>query len=247
MLIHVINLDRTPERWEEFQRVNAGLPGVEFQRFVAVDGIALDSDELVRRGLIDTHMARIYSKGAIGNVLSHVSLWDEVTRSGEAMTIAEDDAILNGQFAAVAESFTKGLALGWDIILWGWIFRLPMEFEIIPGVHCASFCNQAQMRTVAGRFRELALAARPFRLLRAFGTVCYTISPAGIAKLRPRVLPIRFMTVPVSGYDQPVPNEGIDTMMCGAYPQINAVVGFPALVLTLHDAEASTIHGPRAG
>jgi hypothetical protein len=48
--VHVINLDRSPERLAEFRSVNRHLAGLS--RAVAFDGSKLDLAELERQGLI---------------------------------------------------------------------------------------------------------------------------------------------------------------------------------------------------
>ena len=130
--VHVINLDRNVERLVEFQTVNKHLAGAE--RFPAVDGQKLDIAELAEQGLLSTDLlqSEFYSIGAVGNAMSHLSLWDRVLKTGKPATIAEDDAIFNLQFARSAAAVLGQLPPDWDIIYWGYNFDLFMMFQLRP-------------------------------------------------------------------------------------------------------------------
>ena len=145
--VHVINLDRNVERLGEFQTVNKHLAGTE--RFPAVDGQKLDIAELAEQGLLSTDLlqSEFYSIGAVGNAMSHLSLWDRVLKTGKPATIAEDDAIFNLQFARSAAAVLGQLPPDWDIIYWGYNFDLFMMFQLLPGASpCIATFDQQQLR-----------------------------------------------------------------------------------------------------
>jgi hypothetical protein len=79
------------------------------------------------------------------------------------------------------------------------------------------------------------------RLHRALGTVCYTVSPKGAAKLTALCVPLAPQRVYFPLLDRESDNTGIDIAMNAAYPQLAAYVGFPPLALTLNDPALSTV------
>jgi len=174
MIIHFINLDRTPDRRREFLARNNHLSNVS--RFAAIDGNDLDPDALVRDGTISRGIKQIYSRGNLGLALSHISLWRKAIESGKTITVCEDDAIFNHGFSHAAERVTSRLPPDWDLVLWGWNFDSVLLMDILPGVSpCLVSCDQEQMRIGTVQFQKQSLSPQPIRLLQAFGTVCYSI------------------------------------------------------------------------
>src|SRR4051812_31343929 len=181
MRIHLINLDRTPERLAEFTTLNRHLGDVV--RFPAVDGRLVDRAALVQRGIIGPDLA--YTDGALGNSLSHFAFWDRAIESGEALTLIEDDGITNRHFENDAEELLGKLPPDWHIVYWGWNFDTIAHFELLPGVSSfAANFDQKQMRQGIEAFQSAVVAPRLLRLYAAFGIVCYTISPLGAKVLK---------------------------------------------------------------
>ena len=237
MYIYVINLDRSPERLESFNRANAHLP--QIQRFSAIDGNMADRTELAAAGVVDASLQ--YTDGAIGCALSHLFFWNAASEQDEQITICEDDSIFHRNFVALASQAIEGLRADWDLVMWGWNFDSILLFEV-PGLsECLSTFSQDQLRQNASQFQDLTFVPTCYRLLRAFGTVCYTISPRGARKLREHGVPIRPFTVPIPMINPAFPNNGIDIVMNRAYPDINAYVSFPPLVITKNEHDVSTV------
>jgi len=240
MFIALINLDRSPDRLAEFARWNAHLPAVT--RFAAVDGASLDPEKLVADGVIERGILTTYTKGALGAACSHLGLWAMAIEQARAITICEDDAILNRHFPEAAEAAMAELPADWDLILWAWNFDSYLGFDLLPGVStCLAAFDQHAMRAGAERFQDEQPSPRLYRLLRAFGTPCYTISPKGAALLRRQCLPVREMSVYFPGLERYLPNTGLDIMMNDAYPRLRAFVSFPPLAITPNRHEISTI------
>jgi GR25 family glycosyltransferase involved in LPS biosynthesis len=72
--IHLVNLDRDPERLAEFCDVNRHLTSVS--RFPAVDGNRLKLDSLVQERLVTEDILSMFSVGALGCAMSNITLWD---------------------------------------------------------------------------------------------------------------------------------------------------------------------------
>lgn len=238
MNIHVINLDRSPERLREFLRWNGHLPGI--QRFPAIDGSTIDRQALIAAGTIAPGLK--YTDGAIGCALSHLHFWEAAAASGEAITVCEDDAIFHHGFLEHAPRLLASLPEDWDLVMWGWNFDSILQFDLLPGAsQCLGAFDQAKLRGALDHYQRLALTPAPFRLIRAFGTVCYTLSPAGARKLLDRCLPIRPFTIPFPMVSPKFPNNGIDIAMNREYESLNAFVSLPPLVVTANDHGSSTV------
>jgi glycosyl transferase family 25 len=238
--IKFINLDRSPERLAQFKRRNGHLSDVS--RFRAIDGKTLDVPALARQGVINKNILATYTWGALGCAMSHLALWTHAIDHQTPLTIAEDDAIFNKHFVACAYLVTRTLPPDWDIVLWGWNFNAILSFHLLPSVSsCVSYFDQDTMRGGTERFQSLPVSPHLFRLLRAFGIVCYSISPKGARVLRGHCLPLREMAVSFPGLQMPMLNNGIDIMMNEAYPAIEAYVSFPPLVVTENLYRRSTI------
>jgi glycosyl transferase, family 25 len=237
--IRVINLDRSTERLSTFESLN-GHPNLKFSRFPAVDGKDVDRGSLVDRGIMTADLA--YGDGALGCALSHLALWDLATETNQALTVCEDDAIFNRGFDVAAGSLIKALPENWHMILWGWNFDSVLLFDMIPGVSpCLGVFNQDRMRMGVDAYQSARLMPRPFRLVRAFGTVGYTVSPAGARAMKLHCLPLRNLEVFFPGLERVLPNSGIDIMLNDAYPGIHAFVSFPPLIITENRHSLSTV------
>src|SRR5262249_5624713 len=119
-------------------------------------------------------------------------------------------------------------------------------FEMIPGVsHIVAQFDQNRMRMGTAEFQSALLAPGAFRLLHAFGTCSYSISPLGARALKDFCLPFRNLTVFFPGLNRSIANVGLDVMMNALYPEINAFVSFPPLVITKNGRAISTVQGRR--
>jgi GR25 family glycosyltransferase involved in LPS biosynthesis len=240
MLIHLINLDRSSDRLAAFTAANGHLANV--RRFAAVEGREQDIHALVANKTFEPGVAESYTPGALGAALSHTALWDLAINSGDTLTISEDDTIFHRQFAALAARVLAQLPADWHFVLWGWNFDSYLLFDLIPGVSpCLSCFDEEQMRANLAEFQGRSLTPQPYRLKRALGIPAYSISAKGAQVLKSACLPLARIKVFFPGLDRHLSNFGIDIMMNNAYPQIEAYVSFPPLVLTRNENEKSTV------
>jgi len=248
--VYVINLDRSQDRLAEFAAVNSHL--TELERFPAIDGRSLDLAALVHQGLVTPDVLSSFSMGALGNALSHASLWQAAAVRNQPLTVAEDDVIFHAQFEALAAQVINELPPDWDFISWGWNFDVMMIFDMLPGVSpCIAQFDQHKMRLHTREFQQLSLSPRAHRLLWSFGMTSYTVSAKGAQILRSKCFPLRPMIIP---WPQGVPqlpgspsfhNLAIDTTLNGLYQHLNAYVCIPPLALTKNEHAKSTVQ--RAG
>lgn len=246
MQVHVINLDRSPGRYDEFRVTNGHLENII--RFTAVDGQKVDLPTLVQHGLVGENILQTYSLGGVGLALSHIALWEQAISTGKVLTICEDDTIFNLRFDIYANDVIKRLPSDWDLILWGWNFDLFLEFEMLPGVSsCVAQFEQERMRSQVDAFQNQMIVPHPYKLNWAFGTACYTITPKGARTLRQKLLPLRPMLIPYPKGNRAPPfgqhyrTVGIDVSMNAFYKDMNAYICFPPLVITKNDSRKSTV------
>jgi len=241
MLIRYLNLDRRPERNEAFLRANAGI--ADFERVAAVDGQGLAMSALVETG-IAAESLEYFSAGAMGAALSHKHAWERCVAEGTVMTLAEDDAFFNRRFAETAPKLLASLPADWDIVFWGWNFDSVLHVEVPEGLNeaCMYFQRHALGPQTAA-FQNATFDPRPFRLINLFGLACYSISPAGAARLLARCFPLKNEPVPITGLKANIVNLGIDTAMNAHYRSLRAYVSFPPLVWTENDrVQSDTVH-----
>jgi len=236
--IHLINLDRSTDRLAEFMAVNRHMANI--QRFPAVEGSRIDRAGLIARGVIDPTLD--YTAGALGNALSHFRLWELAIETNQPLTLCEDDAVFNRFFTSEAEALLQSLVPNWHIIFWGWNFDALALFEFIPGVStCLSYFDQDRMRNGIQQFQSATLLPRPFRLLAAFGIVCYTISPLGAQVLQRLCTPLRGAAVAVPAANRRFANKDLSVALVEFLPRINAFASFPPLVITKNEHTISTV------
>ncbi len=242
MQIRLISLARTPLRTAGFLERNAHLSDV--RRMLARDGSRIPRAELEAGGLIRPDLP--YTAGAIGCALSHLTLWREVLETGVPMTVAEDDAVFCANFEAEAQRHLATLPDDWEVVTWGYNADTALTFDLLPGVTpCSASFHQDGVRAAAAGWPRREVETRLFANLRSLGTVCYSVSPRGAARLIGFCLPLRPMETMHPGMDRPLCNDGIDNMMAHLWPQMRAYVSMPPLVLTPNDLSASTVQ-PRA-
>jgi GR25 family glycosyltransferase involved in LPS biosynthesis len=238
MYIYVINLDRCEDRMAEFSHANSHMPDI--QRFSAIDGQTIDRQQLMEANTISADLS--YTDGAIGCALSHLFFWEAADTQKSEITVCEDDAIFHQSFLETAPRLVASLPRDWDLVMWGWNFDSILLFDLLPGISpCLATFNQEQLRDAVSDFQKQSISPSLFRLLRAFGTVCYTVSAAGAHKLMEHSLPLRPLTVSFPMINPEFQNNGIDIVMNSVYPQLNAYVSFPPLVITKNEHAGSTV------
>jgi len=240
MELFVISLARTPQRLAMFQHNNPKL--MDYHLFPAIDGEQLTPSALLASGLIDG--SAHYSNGALGCALSHISLWKQIAQTNTAATICEDDAILQENFTEQAARLLADLDDDWDLILWGWNFDSILIADLLPGLSdCLVFFDQQSLRQHSRHYQQQAVDSKLYRLKRALGIPCYSLSPQGAAKFLKHVIPIRQMEVSVRfpSLDDVMQNFGIDVMMNQLYPHCQSYVAFPPPALSKNERDISTI------
>lgn len=235
-----INLDKRVDKNASFLKHNGNL--LPFRRFSGVDGANLDTNMLTEQGIIDSELD-CYSRGALGCALSHKSLWDYAEQQAEPVTIVEDDAILNRYFQSESVKMLGQLPPDWDIILWGWNFDSILQVHLPGGCNSVTSFTSPVSENQLIEFRCSPVNSAPQKLMGAFGTVAYTVSPRGAQRLKQCCFPLLKEYILISGLNRKLLNIGIDVVMNKWYPHLQAYVAFPPLVMTKNDKAASDISG----
>ena len=156
--------------------------------------------------------------------------------------MAEDDAVFNQHFVRKAGEVLSRLPSGWDIVLWGWNFDSILHVEVFGGLRQSVMHFDARyLRDRIGEFQAKAYEVLPMRLIGAFGTVCYSISPKGAGRLCELCFPLRNETIRVPGLGRDIPNLTLDALMNKHYCGLKAYAVFPPLVWTENDKDVSDV------
>jgi glycosyl transferase family 25 len=246
--VHLLNLDRSPERLAEFCDLNRYLTSVS--RFPATDGRSLDLDSLARQGVATRDILSMFTIGALGNAVSNLALWDLAITNDQVVTMCEDDSIFNFGFETVADELMKRLPDDWDIVYWGYNFDMFACFDMLPGVSpCVATFNQDQMRAGITAFQKQTISPQTFRVIWAFGPCCYSISARGAKILKNKILPLRPQVIPlpeakgIPPFSPAWRTVGLDNCINAVHREINSYVCFPPLVVSKNEPGKSTIQG----
>jgi glycosyl transferase family 25 len=240
MDVFFINLARRPDRKDRFLLRNRAI--ARFRRVEAVDGKTLDVHQLIKEGIVRRSL-KTYTAGALGCALSHKRIWEQCASGTRPVTVAEDDAAFNRCFNEKARAVMKRLPPNWEIILWGWNFDSVLHVELGEGIPTSIMYFHAANGKPVTDFRTLTFEVLPLRLITAFGTVCYSLTPRGAQKLVAACFPLRNELLWVEGLRRKLCNFGIDVMMNKQYRDLQAYVAFPPLVWTDNDKTNSDIAG----
>ncbi|HTW71358.1 MAG TPA: glycosyltransferase family 25 protein [Acetobacteraceae bacterium] len=233
--IQVVSLRRTPERRDQFVKLN---PGIHFEFFDAVDGQNVARAAFFNGTLADPNLP--YSAGAIGCALSHLSLWERSIKEQMVMTIVEDDVALRRDFETKSRDIIASLPGDWDLIMWGWNFDAILSINTMPGISSTVIVfDQTMLRQSISRFQRDLFEPHIFLLDKCFGTCAYSISPAGSLKFRRLCFPLRNEGVFFPFLNRIRPNDGIDIAMNRIYALTNSYVSFPPLAVTPNINEES--------
>ncbi|WP_027056135.1 glycosyltransferase family 25 protein [Mesorhizobium erdmanii] len=230
--IHLINLDRSVERWNRYQSNNWHLTH-NTVRVSAVDGTSLDREALIKEGLITSDCP--YPPGTLGCALSHINLWKLSASENKTITIFEDDVRASFRFMEDSANIISQAPAGWDLIQWGYIFD-PLFLWLDFGFSKAKLeFYDRRYKNKPALFQIERFSRSLIRVEHSFGLQAYTLTPRGARILLEKCLPLRSRQIPFPGTAVILDDTGIDCAMCAAYGSMQAYVSIPPLVI--HDTE----------
>jgi len=116
---YVLNLDRRPDRWENFKKNARELEFLNYERFSAIDGSKLQSTQQLQR-IFDGNDYNM-QVGAVGCAMSYFKMFTELISSEyDAFLFLEDDIIITNGFDIKFLHLCKQLKnVLWDIVFIG--------------------------------------------------------------------------------------------------------------------------------
>jgi len=239
MQLFYVNLQRRPDRNEEFLRRNSAC--ADCCRVEAIDGDSFHLDERCASAIVAERLES-YTPRILASAMSHKGLWERAASSAEARTIAEDDAVLNRRFSEKAAKVIGKLPENWDIILWGWNFDSILHYEVVPGLRQGvTHFDPTPLGDRRDQFQAIDVDPTPLRLFTAFGLLCYSLSPKGARLLLGLCFPLLNELIPIAGLGRSLNNFSLDVLMNKYYPILSAYVSFPPLAWSDNDKETSSL------
>jgi GR25 family glycosyltransferase involved in LPS biosynthesis len=214
---------------EGCERFRAANPGFPVTHGFVQDPTTIDRESLLAAGLITPDNA--YIPFAMAQALAHVAVWRHCAESGDVAHVAEDRAILRGDFrTAIAPHLADPARF--DILVWGFDFADPARIAFAPGVEGRLIHDQTRTPPDFPAFRASQVPTARFRLLYCATACGYTLTPAGARKLLDRCIPMGGGTLPYFGETNRVfANSGIDREMARHYPNLDAFILQPVLAV----------------
>jgi hypothetical protein len=153
--------------------------------------------------------------------------------TGHPITIFEDDAVASFNFSRHTKGVLERAGSNWDLIMWGLIVD-PLFAWIDLGFANARlhFYESRYKGQSIDTFQHSDLIPHVLRLRHGFGAFAYSITPRGAQTLLDFCLPLDDRLITFAGAGVTIQNEGIDCLMCGILPRMEAFVCMPPLAIT---------------
>ena len=235
----LISMERTPERLELFQLINAQVP-LSYEVLAGVDGQKVDRQKLVDSGLMVEGLP--WKPGAIGAALSHLLCWERAVETGRAVGIVEDDVFLRHDFLDSSRQVMEALPPDWDIIHLGFNTDSVFDLEIHPGCNVrGGFSVWFPTFEDCERFVVGKDPVIPMKVHNSFGNCCYVVSPSGARKLIDACFPLSGHLVPIPTMQAMLVARSKDTLMNEQYRTMAAYVSVPPIAVPINDKDQSTV------
>jgi glycosyl transferase, family 25 len=230
----VISLEREPERLANFRARN-DQTNVAIEHFKAIDGAKLTTVDatILAKGAFNT-------PGAIGNAMSHLTLWKECVSSDTNLVILEDDAYLRHDLSYQLHNICERCDS--NLIMLGCNMDTTIELNISPGIDLgARFSVRYPSAKHLDAFAKMTEPVALCRLGIALGLGGYAVTPKGAALLTEKCFPLDNRLVYMTPENRSFPAYGLDCMMIAAYPAMRAYLCLPPLVMTPNDHATSQV------
>jgi tetratricopeptide (TPR) repeat protein/GR25 family glycosyltransferase involved in LPS biosynthesis len=228
-----ITLEPEGQRFKDFVSNNSHLDITPFQ---AARGIDLSKKEMIKQGLAskDLVATSLLTPGAAGCAASHRAIWKRSSKERKGFFVMEDDCYthpnINGFISTNAESLMNA-----DICFFGINTDSILESTSPTGL---TSLNLFQPKYPTPEWIKEALSKTVIssvvmhKLIKAFGTCAYFISPQGARKLDSLIFPLSLRTTKIPLVNSKMPAITIDYAGCGIYAQLNAMICKPFLAYT---------------
>ena len=237
----VISLRRSQDRRAAFAQRNAA-SGLAFAFVDGVDGVE-QWPAIARSRRVSKAWRDGWGQGAIGAALSHCMLWRRCLARNRPICVLEDDVLVAAPWPERWSQLLEQLSADLDLVLLGWNLDSVLRAELFPGVGCISLFEPAYptLRAVL----DDPAPRRLCRLQKALGLPGYLITPSGARKLLHGLARFEAEPLEVGRGIPTIAAMTLDAQMNRLYPQLNAVVVVPPLVLAENNQQTS-MTAPRA-
>ena len=228
-----ITLDPEEKRFKTFLENNKHL---KIEIFKGIIGKNLPRETTINQGLVTQELAMspLLTNGAIGCAASHKFIWDKAAEGDKGYLILEDDCYTH---PGIGDFIKKNQArlMNVDICFFG-INTDSVLHSISPtGLVTLSIFDP---RHPSQEWIKNALTKTStnqveiHRLIKAFGTCAYFISPNGAKKLSAKLFPLSLATTKIPLVTERMPAVSIDRAGCREYSKLKAFICQPFLAYT---------------
>ena len=228
-----ITLDPGGTRYQTFLEDNNHL---QVEIFQGIKGEDLQKEEIINQGLATKELAlsSLLTNGAIGCAASHKAIWDKASTGEKGYFVLEDDCYTHPRTIDFI-NYNLELLMNIDICFFG-INTDSILHSVAPtGLASLSLFtpkhpSEGWIRNALSKtsVKEVAI----HRLIKAFGTCAYFITPRGAKKLTAEIFPLSLATTNIPLITDKMPAISIDRAGCGAYSQLEAYICQPFLAYT---------------
>ena len=225
-----ITLNPESNRFKDFKKNNYHLSITPYQ---AIKGSELSKEEVIRLGLATEELlsSTLLTNGALGCAASHRDIWKRCNIYGKGIFVMEDDCFTHPRINEfIFDNFD--LLMTKDICFFGINTDSILESVSPQGLTTLSLFQpnypgpewiyQALTKTDVARVEI-------HKLLKAFGTCAYFVSPHGASKLDEYIFPLSLKTTNIPLINDKMPLVSIDRSGCSAYVQLEAMICHPFL------------------
>jgi len=228
-----ITLDPKGSRYKAFLKNNKHLTIKTFQ---GVKGLDLTKQEIIRRGIATKELVNspFLKFGLIGNAASHRAVWEKSSKENKCHLVLEDDCLTHPGIADfIDKNFTKLMNL--DICQFGLNTDSILQSISPAGLNCLTLFNP---KHPSQEWIENALTQTHtkdvilHRLIKAFGTCAYFVSPSGARNLCEKIFPLSLETTEIPLISERMPATSMDRAGCREYSKLRAFICQPFLAYT---------------
>ncbi|WP_439409526.1 glycosyltransferase family 25 protein [Bradyrhizobium sp. DASA03076] len=236
----VINLDRHPEKFENFVKRNADC-GIAFERFPATNGLELTDQEVMAMRLVAPGSQ--FTRGAVGGAASLWRILNWIAGQNEPALVFEDDCTIRHDIIARLENLLPTLG-NWDLLVLGCNTDSVLDLELAQGMKSMMVFRPAHPddRSDAA-FQSANSQVAALRLNTCFGPAGNLISPAGATRLLELCYPMDNRPVQIEALgNRMLRTTGLDGMGNSVYRFMQAYACFAPLVVPRNNNATSTTY-----
>ena len=228
-----VTLDPPGLRYQTFLKNNSHLTVETFQ---GVKGAELSKEEIISQGLATSELAfsPMLTNGAVGCAASHRSIWDRCIDEEKGYLILEDDCYTHPK---IGEFINKNMRLLMNIDICFFGINTDSILQTIAPTGLVSLSlfdpknpSEEWIRHAITKTNIQQVAMH--RLIKAFGTCAYFISPNGGKRLKTKIFPLSLETTTIPLITDKMPRVSIDRAANGEYSKLKAFVCQPFLAYT---------------